>query len=249
MMAIDLADYDTKARAAVRAFWENREQALQAQRTTGKADMGQRGAVTAGTHMNGFIALMIDLVRANGLGSAQTHQQRSVLTLPGYFRPTKLWDLLITHEGRLIAALEFKSQVGPSFGNNTNNRAEEAIGTAHDLWTAYREGAFGIHPRPFVGWLILVEDAPESRAPVRDVSPHFPIFPVFQGASYIQRYHLLCQRMIQEQLYTAACVITAPRTAGTDGQYAELDAMTGLRSFVASFAGHIAAEAARSAAH
>ena len=25
------------------------------------------------------------------------------------------------NEGRLIAALEFKSQVGPSFGNNANN--------------------------------------------------------------------------------------------------------------------------------
>lgn len=26
------------------------------------------------------------------------------------------------HEGRLIAAIELKSQVGPSFGNNFNNR-------------------------------------------------------------------------------------------------------------------------------
>jgi len=41
--------------------------------------------------------------------------------------------MLVINEGRLIAALEFKSHVGPSFGNNFNNRAEEAIGTAHDL--------------------------------------------------------------------------------------------------------------------
>lgn len=178
-MALDLAEYEAKAQAAVQAFWGNREQALAAQRAAGRIDISQRGAVTSGKNMDGFIALMIDLVRANGLANAQIHRQRTLLTLPGYFRPTKLWDLLVTHNGELIAALECKSQVGPSFGNNTNNRAEEAIGTAHDFWTAYREGAFGKHPRPFVGWLILVEDAPASRRPVRDASPHFAVFPEF----------------------------------------------------------------------
>ena len=59
---------------------------------------------------------------------------RKVLTLPGFFRPTKLWDLLIINQGGLVAALELKSQVGPSFGNNFNNRTEEALGTAVDLW-------------------------------------------------------------------------------------------------------------------
>lgn len=102
--------------------------------------------------------------------------------------------------GRLIAALEFKSQVGPSFGNNFNNRTEEAIGTAHDLWVAYREGAFGKQPRPFVGWMMMVEAAPGSRSAVTDRSPHFPVFKEFQGASYQHRYNVLCQRLMQEQL-------------------------------------------------
>lgn len=96
--------------------------------------------------MDGFISLVTDIVRANGLGQATIHRKRNVVVLPGYFRPTKLWDPLIVNEGRLIAALEFKSQVGPSFGNNLNNRAEEAIGSAHDLWTAYREGASATSP-------------------------------------------------------------------------------------------------------
>ena len=88
--------------------------------------------------MDGLIALVIDLVKANGLAHAFIHQQRKLLTLPGYFRPTKLWDLLVLNEGRLIAAIELKNQVGPSIENNFNNRTEETIGTAHDLWTAYR---------------------------------------------------------------------------------------------------------------
>lgn len=167
------------------------------------------------------------------------------MTLPGYFRPTKLWDLLVINEGRLIAAIELKSQVGPSFGNNFNNRTEEAIGTAHDLWTAFREGAFGKHPRPFVGWLMMVEDAPESRAPVRDRSPHYPVFPEFQGASYLKRYDVLCQRLIQENLYGAASVIASPRTASATGAYSEISELTGLKTFVTTLAGHVAAEAAR----
>ena len=163
-----------------------------------------------------------------------------MLTLPGYFRPTKLWDLLVINEGRLIAALEFKSQVGPSFGNNFNNRSEEAIGTAHDLWTAYREGAFGEQTRPFVGWLMLLEDAPALRAPVRDASPHFPVFEEFQGASYAERYNILCRKLVQERLYTTASILTSPRSFSADSAYAELSDMTGLRTFVTELAGHVA---------
>ena len=241
---LDLANYEQQAKDAIMAFWGNREKARQKQIELGKVDAGERGGVTAGKNMDGFVKLIIDIVHANGLAHADIHQRKAVLTLPGYFRPTKLWDLLVINKGRLIAAVEMKSQVG-SFGNNFNNRTEEAIGTAHDLWTAYREGAFGKHPRPFVGWMMLVEDAPESRSPVRDASPHFPIFKEFQGASYLKRYDILCQRLVQEQLYTTAALLTSQRSAVADGAFGAMSDMTSLKTFVASLAGHIAAEAAQ----
>lgn len=244
-MALDLADFEQKAREATMAFWGNRVKARQKQIEAGKADQGERAGVTAGKNMDGFLALIIDVVKANGLAHAEIHQQRAVVTLPGYFRPTKLWDVLVIHEGRLVAAIELKSQVGPSFGNNFNNRTEEAIGTAHDLWTAYREGAFGKHPRPFVGWLMMVEDAPESRRPVNDRSPHFPVFKEFQGASYLKRYDVLCQRLTQEQLYGAAAVLASPRSAAATGEYGELSELTSLKTFITTLAGHVAAVAAQ----
>lgn len=249
-MALDLANYEEKARDATMAFWGNRQKAMEAKAEAGKADTGERGAVTAGNTMDGFTAMMIDLVEANGLGHADIHKKRSVLTLPGFFRPTKLWDILVIHQGRLVAAVEMKSQVGPSFGNNANNRAEEAIGTAHDFWTAYREGAFGPDTaRPFVGWLVMVEDAPASRSPAkREASLHYPIFPEFRGASYLQRYDLLCQKLVRENLYTAACTLASPRDAVTTGAFADMSELTSLKSFVSAFAGHIAAEAARGGA-
>ena len=46
--------------------------------------------------------------------------------IPGWYRPEKKWDLLVVADNKLLAGIEFKSQVG-SFGNNYNNRTEEAI--------------------------------------------------------------------------------------------------------------------------
>lgn len=244
-MTLELADYERQAREAVMAFWGNREKAKQKQAEAGTLDQGERAGVTSGKNMDGFVTLIMDLVKGNGLAHADIHRDRAVVTLPGYFRPTKLWDLLVIHQGRLVAAIELKSQVGPSFGNNFNNRTEEAIGTAHDFWTAFREGAFGKTPRPFVGWLMLVEDAPESRTPVRDRSPHFKVFKEFEGASYLKRYDILCQRFVQEQLYTTASLMTSPRAAKDTGTLSGLSDLTDLKTFVTSFAGHIAAEAAR----
>ena len=244
-MALNLVDYQKKVRMAVKAFWKSREAARKKQVDSGKADQGERSGVTSGKNMDGFIDLVLDLLRKNGLAHADIHQNRAVLTLPGYFRPTKLWDLLVIYKGELVAAIELKSQVGPSFGNNFNNRSEEAIGTAHDLWTAYREGAFGKQPRPFISWLMLVEDAPGSRAPVKDSSPHFPVFKEFKGASYLARYDILCRKLVQEQLYTTSTLIASPRNAFSHGAFSELSELTGLKTFVTSFAGHIAATAAR----
>ena len=243
-MGIDLSNYDRKAKESVMAFWGNREKARQKQIEAGIADQGERAGVTGGKNMDGFVSLIKDLTDANGLAHASIHLKRALLTLPGYFRPTKLWDILVILDGQLIAAVELKSQVGPSFGNNFNNRTEEAIGTAHDLWTAYREKAFGEQNPPFVGWLMLVEDAVQSRKSVADRSPHFPIFPEFKDASYLQRYDILCQKLVREKLYTSASVIASKRTAVKTGKYESLSDMTSLKAFVAAYAGHIASVSA-----
>lgn len=244
-MALDLANYQHTAREATMAFWGNREKAIEAQQEAGKIDQGGRAGVTAGKNMDGFLGMLADLVKANGLPLSSIHRKKAVVTLPGYFRPTKQWDVLVVHRGHLVAALELKSQVGPSFGNNFNNRTEEAIGTAHDLWTAYREGAFGGQAKPFVGWLMMVEDEPKSRCAVKNVAPHFAVFPEFNGASYLQRYDILCQRLVQENLYSAAALMASTRAAKDTGDFSDLSELTSLKNFVATFAGHIAAEAAR----
>jgi len=137
--------------------------------------------------MNGFVHLVRDLVIDAGIKEHFLSYNRA-LELPGFFRPTKEWDLLVVKNGELVLALEAKSQVGPSFGNNFNNRTEEAIGSAVDLWTAYREDAFNTTIRPWLGYIFLLEDCQESRVPVRVKEPHFAVLPEFKDASYALRY-------------------------------------------------------------
>jgi Restriction endonuclease XhoI len=97
----------------------------------------------------------------------------------------------------------------------------------------------GEAPRPFVGWLMLVEDAPESRSPVKETSPRFATFPEFRGASYLERCNILCRKLTQERLYTTATLMASPRTAAATGEFANLSEMTSLKTFITSFAGHI----------
>jgi len=243
-MTLNLANYEIEAKEAVMAFWKNRDKAARENVENGTPDAGTRGAVTNGKNMDGFLKLIIDVVRKNGLTQADIYYSKPLFTLPGYFRPTKQWDLLIMNKHRLVAAIELKSQVG-SFGNNCNNRTEEAIGTALDLWKAYREGAFGQHPHPFVGWMILVEDSPASRKAVKVDEPHFKVFKEFRNTSYLKRYDLLCQRLVQEQLYTTAAVLASPSSAINTGEFSSVSDMTSLETFVTTLAGHVAAEAVR----
>ena len=111
-MALDLADYDRRARDAVKVFWKSREKAREKQAYTGLPDQGERASVTGGKNLDGFIDLVVDLVKANGLPRASIHQEVALLTLPGYFRPTKRWDLLGTGtEWRRPATLSGRGRV------------------------------------------------------------------------------------------------------------------------------------------
>ncbi len=162
------------------------------------------------------------------------------LELPGWFRAEKQWDLVVVHGGQFIAAVEFKSQVGPSFGNNFNNRSEEAIGSATDIWGAYREGAFSPSPRPWLGYLMLIEDCERSRSPIKVAQPHFHVFPEFLDASYMRRYELLIRKLQRDRLYDGACLIASSKETGRRGGFREPDAELGFEPFVRGVVARVA---------
>lgn len=239
-MSIDIGDFPKNVQAVVKAFWTGRLNAAEKQRLMGKPDQGNRGKATGGKNLDALSMLLSSLVEKNGGSGLEVHISQTFVTLPGYFRPTKKWDLVVTKNGRLIAVVELKSICGPSFGNNANNRTEEALGSGVDLQTAIREGVFGKGKPPFTGFVIIIEESEKSTRPVSASSQHFPTDPAFFGASYVKRLDLLCDRMMREGLYSAAAVIAAPD--GNTGTFRDESPETGIKRFLAAFAARMAEE-------
>jgi len=227
-----------RVRDAVAAYWATRDKQAGKQRSSGAADQGARSAVTGGAQMDAFVELATDLLVDAGVRRECIFHQKA-LELPGYFRPTKEWDLLVVRDGQLLVALETKSQVGPSFGNNFNNRTEEAMGSALDLWTAYREGAFNRTVKPWLGYLFLLEDCPESNAPVKTREPHLPVFREFKDASYAKRYEIFCRKLLRERDYQAAAFLMSDRRKGAAGQYTQRAEDLTFSLFARSLAAHV----------
>jgi hypothetical protein len=164
---------------------------------------------------------------------------KRVSVVPGFFRPEKEWDLVVKKGQALGAVIELKAQVGPSFGNNFNNRTEEALGNADDIWTAYREGAFGDQRAPWVGYLFLLEDHPKARSPVRLYEPLYPALPEFHDTSYADRYELLLRKMVRERRYSAATLLMSPNPQGGAVTFSEPAADLAAGAWLASLVGHL----------
>ncbi len=229
------AETDLRIRVAVQHYWEARKGQAQRQIEAGSSDAGTRGEVLGGQHLDGFASLLVEVIRAAGFGDSEIRMSAGV-DLPGYFRPTKKWDLVVVRDKKLCAAIEMKSQVGPSCGNNFNNRSEEAIGSSTDFWVAYREGALGPQ-QPWLGYFLLVEDSPKSQVPVRLSKSVFEPMPIFNNTSYLERYAILCQRLVLERNYTASALIASPRAV--DGAYTEPNTALSFGTFAKSLFGHL----------
>ncbi|MSO20739.1 MAG: restriction endonuclease [Acidobacteria bacterium] len=227
------SDFKSHLRKAVRHFWKTRAAQSRRQGTkSGTRDAGARAAVTGGRQMDGFVNMIRGILIDAGLREQDVHCSTD-MELPGWYRSEKRWDLLVVVDGQLLAAAEFKSQVG-LFGNNFNNRSEEAIGNAADIWAAYREGAFKPSSRPWPGYLMLIEEASGSTRPVKVVEPHFKVFPEFVESSYVQRYEILLTKLMRERLYDSTCLLLSTSTDGPNGHYRESNPELVFAKFAAS---------------
>jgi hypothetical protein len=156
--------------------------------------------------------------------------------LPSFFRASKNWDVVVCkrplisqlrvgrYDGseKLIAVIEFKSQLG-SVGNNQNNRIEESIGSAEDFWASYENKNFQrLTPRPWLGYLFVGHygEGDETK-PVKVTQPIIPTDPIFVsakgnfrversavvGVSYAERYRIFLERMLAKKRYDGACFL------------------------------------------
>lgn len=229
-------------KSAVRNFWTVRN--------------GGSG-VLGGKTLDGFIELIRQVVESSNLEDFQIHTGKNTSQLPGYFRPHKSWDIVVTSNGYLVAAVELKSQVG-SIGNNFNNRTEEVLGSGLDLSTAIEENAFLPSVRPFMGYLILVEDSETTRRSAQISMDYFPVmrgflanennrdtyqpvngkYPRVAGVSYLERYEILCRKLMARRIYDAASVMAASSENSVAGDYRNLSASTSVDAFIQQLTNH-----------
>ncbi len=221
--------YEDLISSAVTLFWHIRERQLGSQKDRNTTEQGNRGAVTGGKQLDGFIELLSRIATDYGVPEEFIHTRSNYL--PGYFRPSKDWDFLIsTPRNGLVCAIELKSQVG-SFGNNFNNRTEESLGSSLDLATALEEDSYTFSIVPWVGYLTMIERTEASTRPVRVQQRLFDVRPEFHNSSYLDRYDIFCRRLMQKRLYNAASVIWTK----SDLTYGECSEETSIKYFLSSF--------------
>lgn len=235
-------EFKNKISEAIKEFWKKRN--------------GGQG-VTSGKTMDPFVDIIKEVIALSGLKENETtvFTKDNDVTLPGYFRPHKRWDLLVFYKDSPIIVIEFKSQVG-SVGNNFNNRSEEVVGSGFDLATAITEDALGDEPNIFKGYLVLVENDISTQRKPSITMRRFPVmkeflddqsvwgktyirqtdgtYPSAVGVSYLKRYDILCRRIVYKDLYDAAALLVASQ----NGEHHHLTAETSLETFLTRMKGH-----------
>lgn len=228
---------------AVRDYWRVLTGQERKQLERGAVDQGRRAQATGGKQFDSLAAVVAQVFRDEGFPEDSIQFGRKAV-VPGYYRPTKAWDVLVVHEETLVAAVELKS-IGSSFGNNLSNRAEEAVGLSTDLLTAYREGVFGT-AKPWLGYMFLMADVEKVHRPSGTSSTDLSIDEEFLNphsrnsrdriVPYSKRAEIMCRRLVLEQLYDASCFVLSSKDPETE--VVQPSANLNFRNFAASIQGH-----------
>ena len=210
--------YTQQIATAIKAFWNTKK---------------KQGNVLAGKQLDAFLTLLTKVAINAGVPSDCIYLKNN--HTPGYYRATKDWDLIIVSPKKnLVVAIELKSQVG-SYGNNLNNRTEESLGSSDDFWTAFREKTFTCNQSPWLGYLMVVGKDKNSTHKVKVNEPHFPVRPEFKDATYLDRYSILCQRLVLEHRYNAVALVATE----DKNHYENLADNISIETFINSLRGHL----------
>jgi hypothetical protein len=208
---------------AIAAYWATKAEQEKAAIEIGSTAEGSSVAVRGGGHFNPVANLIARFFLDAGYPPESIGAKGSKVVLPSFYRPTKRWDLVVAHEGILVAAFELKALGGDSAGKNYNNRIEEALGSSADLRRAHSDGLVG-KETPWFGYLYLIDDETRTTKPVRVEQGYFESDPVWHGRSYQRRFDLTGKRLLDEGWYDALCYLVSSRESpGPQEPVAELD--------------------------
>lgn len=195
-------------RKALLKVYENLDAAGRRQYERGVHDQGERSKVTGGHHMDPVAETIRNDLIACGYSENDVLCTGRNLKLPGYFRPSKNWDILAFDGEDLLAAIELKS-INSSFSNNSNNRTEESLGSAVDAASAIKNDLIPFKTTPPVlGYVLLIRMCETSTVPSGNQRGSvYPIDTVFRNTSYFERLTIFCKRLLSERLYQAVWIV------------------------------------------
>lgn len=183
---------DAEIEGAVQEFWRAREAGTQSAR-----------------HDKAFLELIANELTRLGWPAHISRSFRDPSAIvAGHFRVAKSWDIVCRDSlGHPRICVEFKSQVD-SYGNNENNRYEEALGSGLDLRARYGDEAT-------LGFFLVICDESQTRTPTKrgDVAG---LDPAFANTSHIDRRIIFAERIVEFQLnnhvlYGAAALLFVAR--------------------------------------
>ena len=181
--------------------------AAESQKLRGSSDQGLRAGVTSGKHLDPLAEYIANKLVSYGIDKADIYTGSSGMEIPGWYRPNKQWDILAFDGKSLVSAIELKS-IGSSYGNNFNNRTEEALGSATDASAAVKYNMFVNEQPPAFGYVMVVRSDEKSRNVIKIIpEPHFKVDSVFYQNSYLDRFKIMCTRMLNEKLYDAIWLV------------------------------------------
>ncbi len=208
---------------AIAAYWQAKDEQLAAAEEIQSTAEGSAKAVRGGGQFNPIVNLIARFFTDAGYPQESIGVKKGQVTLPSHFRPTKQWDLVVVHREVLVAAIEMKALGGPSFGNNYNNRVEEALGSSMDLRRASLEGLVGPE-KPWLGYFFLMNDEAGSRRSLKPQKGPYPAEEIWKGRSYQQRFEVTGSRLLDENFYDAVCyLISSPDEPGPQEPVDKLD--------------------------
>lgn len=186
---------ESEIKDAVQEFWRARKRGTQSD-----------------SHPKAFLDLIATDLAREGWSDVAVKKKggKKRITIGGHFRPAKEWDIVCWDGDEPRIAIELKTQAD-SYGNNENNRYEEALGNALDVRARY--GA-----RIGLGFVFVICDEEKSRRVTRPRVPDPD--PVFEGSSHVTRRTIFARRVVdyklrQASLYDGAAVLVIRR----DGTY------------------------------
>ena len=211
-MPNELPDYGERVIAAVADYWNARRSQAERSREQGVLNTGIRAEVTGGRHLDALQTLVVSVFVEAGIPAHLIDVRKRPIA--GYFRRDKSWDIVVMVADRVVGIIELKSMAGTQPGQNYNNRTDEALGQAIDVWKAVEREIIDSPLRPWLGYFMLLEDNPSFNTPVKGRRPVWKPDAVFDNSSYADRYAIFFERMVRERLLDAACLILGDKESG-----------------------------------